>query len=237
MPTLQEKQAETVRQLKKILKAMDYVSKHGLGRMQGGRERQAQLQYDIYQAMGAAWHYYGLMCAHRKGYRRVSKTELACRLCGHIKGSPVNEYLIPTKGVKTIGRFVPAPRLNEEVRQSKHAAALVRDKIRFHGTELSVNVHHAYPSRLFKSKISVAAGREIALREKEVEVFIDDYLIGFHFLKKPKTGQTHRLRNQPVYGAFPNELPKRVLSKFPVMFSYDSKGRLEGIEIFRPRPR
>lgn len=222
-------------QLKPILKAMDYVSKHWLGRKRPG-SRQAQLFYDIYQVLGTAWHYYGLKCAHRKGYRKVSKTEFACRQCGYIKGAPVTEYLIPLKGTKTIGRFVPAPRLGGKVRKNKREAALVHDKIRFHGTQLSVDVHHSFPSKLLKSKISVAAGREVVLREKDVEVFIDEHLIDVRFLKRPKTGRTRQsLRKHPVYGAFPHELPKRMLSKFPVIFSYDSKGRLEGIEIFRAK--
>lgn len=223
--------------LKTVIKAMDYVSKHWLG---GKRlsDRRAQLYYDIYQALGAAWHYYGLSCAHRKGYRKVSKTEFACRQCGYLKGASVTEYLIPVKGTKTIGRFVPAPRSGGKVCKNKHAATLVHDKIRFHGTQLSVDVHHSYPSKLFKSKISIAAGREVVLREKDVEVFIDDHLIDVHFLKRRKTGRTIRsLRKHPVYGAFSHELPKRMLSKFPVIFSYDSKGRLEGLEILRAKSK
>ena len=55
--------------------------------------------------------------------------------------------------------WVDLPRLGGKVRKNKRAATLVHDQIRFHGTELSVDVHHAYPSRLLKSKISIAAGR------------------------------------------------------------------------------
>lgn len=51
-----QKQAEVARELKTVLKVMDYVSKHWLGRKRHGG-RQAHLYYDIYQALGAAWHY------------------------------------------------------------------------------------------------------------------------------------------------------------------------------------
>lgn len=232
-----QRRAEVERQVKTILRAMDFVSKHWLGRKRSG-SRQAQLYYDIYQALGAAWHYYGLSCAHRKGYRKVSKNEFACRQCGHIKDALVTEYLLPVKGTKRIGRFVPVPRLGGKVRKNKRAAALVHDKILFHGSELSVDVHHAYSSRLFKSKISIAAGREVVLREGDVEVWIDDHLIDIRFPRKLKQGRTHRgPRKRPIYGAFPHELPKKALSKFPVIFSYDSTGRMEGVEIFRVKSK
>ena len=139
--------------------------------------------------------------------------------------------------VKTIGWFVPSPRSDGKVCKNKRDATMVHDTIRFHGTQLTVQVHHAYPSRLLGSKISIAAGREVLLREKDVEVSIDDHLISVRFLRRRKTGRTRRsLRKHPIYGAFPHELPKRMLSKFPVIFSYDSAGRLEGIEIFNVKP-
>lgn len=140
------------------------------------------------------------------------------------------------KMVKTIGQFVPAPRLGGKAHKNKRDATLVDETIRFHGTRLTVQVHHAYPSRLLSSKISIASGREVILRDKNVEVYIDDHLINVCFLKRRKTGRTRRpLRRHPIYGAFPHELPKRMLSKFPVIFSYDSAGCLEGIEIFKPK--
>ena len=138
---------------------------------------------------------------------------------------------------KIIGRFVPSPRLGGKVRKNKRDALLVDDTIRFHGAQLTVQVHHAYPSRVLSSKIAIAAGREVILREKDVEVSIDDHLINVRFLTRRKKGRTRRdLRRRPIYGAFPHELPKKMLSKFPVLFSYDSAGRLEGVEIFKPKP-
>lgn len=142
------------------------------------------------------------------------------------------------KRVKTIGRFVPPPRLGGKVRKSKRDATLVDDTIRFHGTRITVQVHHAYPSRLLGSKIPIAAGREVILHERNVEVYIDAHLVSVRFLERRKKGRTNRrLRRRPIYGAFPHELPKRMLSKFPVIFSYDSTGRLEEVEILKVEPK
>lgn len=240
---------------------MDYVSDNWLRGKASKDQRRARLFYDIYQALGTAWHYYGLQCRHRKGNRRVGGGRRACRVCGRIEGTSETEYLLPSKGKKTIGRHVPSPRRTGTIRKNRAEAILVDDEIRFHGARLIVRVHHAYQSRLVGKEIipppetgppdrvgfgpagrrgvsgggiNIASERSILLREGDVEISVDDHLAGVRFVRRAGAKSRQKgTRRRPVYGGFAYELPKKLLRKFPVIFSYDSRGRLEEVEILR----
>ncbi|MBI2059578.1 MAG: hypothetical protein HYT87_07385 [Nitrospirae bacterium] len=223
--------------IRRVLRAMDYVSEKWLRGKPFQDGRRADLFYNIYQELGTAWHYYGLQCRHPKGYRRIGGGQHACRTCGQIKGTSNPEYLLPAKGRKRIGRFIPSPRSSGAVRKHRTEATLLDDEIGFHGTKLAVRVNHAYESRWAGGKINIASDRSIRLREGEIEAFVDDHLAGIRFLRRSR-GDSRRKRagRTPVYGGFAYELPRRLLRKFPVIFSYDPEGRLLEIEVFRSEP-
>jgi len=129
--------------------------------------------------------------------------------------------------MKRIGRFVAAPR-SREVKKSRKAATLVDESVQVHGARLRVQVHHAYASRLFGREITVAGGRHVELVEGDVHVRIDDFMVTVELV-------TPRQRRRPPYGGTAGDLPRRLLSTFPILYSVDEKDRFTGVTIFRPR--
>lgn len=185
---------------------------------------------ELYQTLGAAWEYFGLMCQHKKGYRKLKDKEgrWACRICGKIKNSPAWEYLLPVHGAKVIGQYVGTPNRKSKTFPDKQKARLVDDAIYFHGARLNVRVHHSYPSSLLDKKINIAADRIVELQEKEVRVWIDSHLVDVEIAK----GKADKGKK---YGGFVWELPKKLLKKFPIICSYGPQGQFYGVEIFRPK--
>jgi hypothetical protein len=135
--------------------------------------------------------------------------------------------------MKRIGRYTKSPRNSDDAKPSYAAAKIVDDAINFHGAKLAVKVHHAYPSRHFKNRINIAAGRHVVLVENGIEVWIDDYLVTVRLLaEKLRRKKSHA---PPPYGGSADELPKRLLASFPVIYSYHRDGTFEGITIFPGR--
>ena len=206
---------------------MNFISDRYLAR----RSAPAKLMesfYGVYQQLGVAWEFLGLQCGHWDGYRKLRDGKLACRICGKIRGADERWLLLPARGPKVIGhKTTPTSR---QTFPDKKAATITEDCLQFHGANLRVSVHNCYQSRLFRDKhdIAVAADRIVRLQENGIECWVDTNLV--HVKLQPKRDKT----KPPHYGAFASELPKAKLKKFPVLFRFDERYRLQGVEIFRP---
>lgn len=103
-------------------------------------------------------------------------------------------------------------------------------RVRFHGATLSIVVHNAYKSRLFRGKhaVNVAADRIVRLREGDVDCWMDSNVVHVQWKKALRKG-----KGLP-YSAFPSELPKGILEHFPVLLEYDKNHNLVGVNILKP---
>ena len=114
---------------------------------------------------------------------------------------------------------------------NKKAATIVCDTIKFHGAKLTVDVHNMYRSRLFRElKMDVAAERSVTLKEDGIECTVDSNFATIS-LRKRKRGE------EPPYGAFIWELPKRALKKFPLLIEYTKNGELAEVSVLRSSRR
>lgn len=111
---------------------------------------------------------------------------------------------------------------------NKKAATIVCDAIKFHGAKVRADVHNMYRSRLFRDlEMNVAAERSMTLEEDGIECSVDSHFARIA-LRKRKRGE------EPPYGAFVWELPKRALKKFPLLIEYTKDGELVEISVLRP---
>ena len=114
---------------------------------------------------------------------------------------------------------------------NKKAATIVSDVILFHGAKVTVDVHNMYRSRFFRDlKMNIAAERSVAVEEDGIECSIDS-----HFARI--TLRRHKRGEQPPYGAFIWELPKRALKKFPLLIEYTKDGELAEVSVLRSSKR
>ncbi len=229
MPKIVSDQKTVKQNIAHVLRLMDFLNDRYLAKGRARTRKDFQRFFDIYQMLGTAWEYFSLQCRHGKGFRRVRDGHQACWICGKIRGAPQTEVLLNVKGPKVIGRFVPSPPRSVKTRSSEKAAMVVDDAIRFHGATLKVRVHHSYPSRLFKGKdsIAIAKDRIVELKERGVGISIDDHLVNVEW----PGGKRQRGK---IYGGLAFELPKKLLAKFPILFSYGPRGQFYGLELFRP---
>lgn len=214
------------RELRRIYKAMDFVSENFL--RTGRKQRTQQIYFDIYQGLGLAWEFLGLRCRHWDGFRRKGG-KAACRICGKVKGVRDQYCLMLMDGTKRIGTRVEPN--SKRIFDNKKKAQLVRDEIAFHGAALKVDVHNSYKSTLFGKgrKINVAADRILTLRESGIKCSVDQYVIDLKMEERLKD-RNKRLR----YGGFPWELSKEKLKHFPVIFRFDDNYKFLGLTIIRP---
>lgn len=215
------------RELRRLFRSMDFVSRHPALRKATGRGGGAKLA-EVYQQLGLAWEFLGLQCRHWDGYRPVAGGKEACRICGKIKGANERWLLLPREERKVVGRkTVPT---SKEVFATKKSARVLADAIDFHGAKLHVEVQNAYRSSLFRrgKDITIAADRIVRLAEDGIECSFDASLVSIEL-------PGHRPKRGLPYSAFPWELPRRRLKAFPVLLEYDRRGRFIGLTIFKPR--
>ncbi len=203
---------------------MDFVAEHPA--LEDGRRSLAAARLaETYQLLGLAWEFLALQCRHTQGFRRTRDGKRVCRTCGTVAGTEKRWILLPRCGQKTIGRrTVPS---STEVLPNRRTAQLIDDAIRFHGTQLRVDVHNAHRTSLFRSRnVSAAAERIVTLEEDGVVCGLDGHMAHLRFVPR-------RRGAEPPFGAFVFELPRRVLKRFPVMLEYDRRGRFVGLCVFR----
>jgi hypothetical protein len=110
---------------------------------------------------------------------------------------------------------------------NKNAATIVSDAILFHGAKVTVDVHNMYRSQFLRDlKMNIAAERSVAVEEDGIECSIDS-----HFARI--TLRRHKRGEQPPYGAFIWELPKRALKKFPLLIEYTKDCELAEVSVLR----
>lgn len=135
---------------------------------------------------------------------------------------------VPSSKVRKIGRMVRPD--SDGTFRTRKAATVVKERIDFHGAKLTVEVLNAHLRRLFRSKkVTIAAGRLVELREEDVECSVSTHTVRLRLVDRDR-------REEPPFSAFPNELPRRLLKRIPVLIETDRSGRFVGLTIFRERP-
>ena len=218
-------QMQLRRDLRRVLRSMDFVSRHpALKRDTAEARRMAE----VYQQLGLAWEFLALQCKHRGGWRKLREGKSTCKVCGLIRGVKEQWLLLPRDGKKTIGlRAMPNSKRTFPNRKS---GTVVNDTIDFHGAKLNIEVlnQHRSTSRFFrKHDWTLAAERLVRLEEDGIEVRFDSFSLGVK-LRKHKRGE------MPPYTHFVSELPRKFLKKFPVMLEFDQRRRFTGLVIFKP---
>jgi hypothetical protein len=218
-------QAQLQRDLRCLLRSMDFVSRHPALKRDSAEARRLA---EIYQQLGLAWKFLALQCAHRDGWRKTREGKFACKVCGAIRGVKEQWLLLPRDEKKTIGhRAMPN---SKRTFANRKAATVVNDTIDFHGARLNVEVlnMHRSSSRLFRGRDwTIAADRLVRLEEGGVEVRFDSHLVTVELRK-------HQGGEMPPYSHFVWELPRKLLKNFPVMLQYDKHRRFTGLVIFKP---
>lgn len=214
-------------EFKRLFHSMDFVARHpSLNR----RGKEGERLAEVYQQLGQLWEFLALRCPHHSGWITTRDERCVCQLCGTAINAEEQWLLLPRQGKKVIGRKAQP---NSAVTfANKKKATVVHDTIQFHGATVTADVHNSYRSKLFhrsKLDIAVAAERTVRVEEDGIECSLSGSQVRLR-LKK------HQMGERPPYGAFVAELPKRVLKKFPLLVEFDSRGKLVGIDIFRPIP-
>jgi hypothetical protein len=213
------------KEFKRLFKNMDFVCDNYINK-EGIPEKEQERFADIYQQLGHVWEFLALQCKHWDGYKKTREKKEVCRICGTVKGAEERHILLQAKGPKKIGRAVnPNSKKNFP---TKKEARIIKDSIRFHGAFVDVDVHNSYKSVLFKEhEISIAAERNVTLKERGVEYSIGKHRIDLDMEKQKEKGP------KLVYSNFAFELRKRDLKHFPVMFKFDDDFMFLGLTILR----
>lgn len=220
------RQALLKRELRELLRSMDFVSRPPALK---GDPAQARRFAQIYQQLGLAWEFLALQCAHRSGWRKTREGKLACKVCGLIRGTREEWLLLSHRGKKRIGRR--ATPNSKNTFPNRKAATVVNDTIEFHGAKLNVEVlnPHRSNSRWLRNRDwTIAADRLVRLEEGGVQVRFDTHLVTVE-LRKHKRGE------MPPYSHFVWELPRKLLKKFPVMLQFNQRRQFTGLVIFQPQ--
>lgn len=206
-----------------LIKSMDYISNNFLDK-ENISEGKLRIYFNIYQQLGLAWEFLGMQCKHWDGYKKI-KDKKICRICGKFKDVDDFYYLIPMESFKEIGKMLKPN--SKKTFNNKKEAEILDDTIKFHGALLNVDVHNSYKSDLWKSEneISIAAERNVELKERGIKCYIDGYLVNIELNSKG------RKIGKEKYGGFPWEIKRKKLRNFPVIFDYDENYRLIGLTI------
>jgi hypothetical protein len=214
------------KEFKRLFKSMDFVRDNYLNK-EGVPEKEQESFADIYQQFGQVWEFLALQCKHWDGYKKTREKKEVCRICGTVKGVGESHILLQAKGPKKIGQ---ASKPNsKKTFPTKKEVQIVKDSIRFHGALIDVDVHNSYKTSLFKGdhEISIAAERNVTLKEGSVEYTIGKHRIDLDVEKPNKKG------SKPPYGNFAFELRKKDLKHFPVIFKFDDDLKFLGLTILR----
>ena len=215
--------ARLQRELRRLFRSMDFVSRHPALEKEGA---EAERFAEIYQPLGLAWEFLARQCGHWDGFRKTRDGRRKCKICGTFEDAAESPVRWPNPGKKRIGkRSVPD---SDATFANKKAAALIDDAIDFHGAKLRVIVQNAYRTKLLgRMDITIAADRMVRLAEGEVECRLDTHMIRVRLAPRKK-GQA------PLRAAFPWELSRARLKRFPVLLESDEDGKFAGVTIFKP---
>ena len=209
--------------LRRLFRSMDFVSRHPALEKEGA---EAERFAEIYQQLGLAWEFLAGQCGHWDGFSKTRGGRTTCKICGTFEDAAEPPVPWPNPGKKRIGkRSVPD---SDATFANKKAATLIDDAIDFHGADLGVIVQNAYRTKLLgKMNITIAADRMVRLTEGGVECSLDTHMVGVRMAPRKK-GQA------PLRAAFPWELSRERLKRFPVLLECDEDGKFAGVTIFKP---
>lgn len=213
----------------RLRRSMDFASQHPALLKYGAGKLGTQVA-EIYQQLGLAWEFLGLQCLHWDGFAKAANGTETCKICGKVKSQGDAWLLLPKNGRKIVGRrLLPT---SKKTFSSEEKARLLVDSIEFHGAKLKVEVQNAYRKSLFGKKrdITIAADRMVRLSEGDIECRFDTHTMQLRLLERGP-------RNRLPFGAFPWELSRKQLKKFPIILEYDHQGRFLGLTLFRQQPR
>lgn len=212
------------RELRRLFCSMDFVLRHPALEKEGA---EAERFAEIYQQLGLAWEFFARQCGHWDGFRTTGDGRKKCKICGTFEDAAEPSMRWPNPGKKRVGkRSVPD---SAATFANKKAATLIDDAIDFHGAKLRVIVQNAYRTKLLgRMDITIAADRMVRLDEGGVECRLDTHLVGLRLAPRKK-GQA------PPRGAFPWELSRAQLKRFPLLLESDEDGNFSGVTIFKPR--
>ena len=209
----------------RLRRSMDFASKSP-SRLKPSVGKLCAPLANIYQQLCLAWEFLGLQCRHWDGFEKAMNGNLICKICGKVKNRNESWLLLPNNGRKFVGhRLLPT---SKKTFSSQKKARLLFDSIYFHGAKLKVEVQNAFYSSLFGKKrdITIAADRLVKLSEGEIECDFSTHTIHIGLSEKPP--------KMPLpYGAFPWELSRKQLKKFPIVLEHDRQGRFVGLTLFR----
>jgi hypothetical protein len=94
-------QEELTRDLRRLFRSMDFVSRHPAMRQ---NTKEARRFAEIYPQLGLAWEFLALQCQHLGGWRKLRDGKSACKVCGLIRGAEERWRLRPIVGKKRVGR-------------------------------------------------------------------------------------------------------------------------------------
>jgi hypothetical protein len=177
---------------------------------------------DIYTMLSYAWSFIGAQCKHWNGFKRKRSGKLYCNICGKPKGSPVDDYVLTAGSAKKIGRYLREPKKNFD---KKSDAILVDDSIEFHGAKLHVKINGSYPHRLLGITGRMAADRRCELFDEGYVAEISRYSVGFRTPSEKA--------NDKQFMANLEELPKRVLKRFPLIVHFNKHFEITELSYIR----
>ena len=209
--------------LRGLFRSMDFVSRHP-ALEKGGAE--GERFAEIYQQLGLAWEFLAGQCGHWDGFSKTRGGRRKCKICGSFEDAVESAVRWPNPGRKRIGmRSMPD---SGATFANKKAATLIDDEIEFHGAKLRVTVQNAYRTKLLgRMDITIAADRMVRLAEGEVECRLDAHTVSLRVARRKK-GEA------PLRAAFPWELSRAQLKRFPVLLESDEDGQFAGVTIFKP---
>ena len=214
------KKEQLKKEIKKLLRSMDYVS--NFLNNEEISEKDMQIFFRIYQQLGLAWEFLCLQCSHWEGYKKTKNNNEVCKICGKVKCVDDFYYLFPKEGLKKLGMKLKPN--SKKIFKNKREAKILYDTINFHGALVNVDVHNSYKSALLGDKINIAADRIVQLKERNITCYIDQHLIKITIVKR---------NGKEKYGGFPWEIKKKDLKNFPVIFEFDEDHRFMGLTILR----
>ena len=209
----------------RLRRSMDFASQHPALLKYGAGKLGTQVA-EIYQQLGLAWEFLGLQCLHWDGFAKAANGTETCKICGKVKSQGDAWLLLPKNGRKIVGRrLLPT---SKKTFSSEEKARLLVDSIEFHGAKLGVEVQNAYRSSLFGKErdTTIAADRMVRLREGGIECHLDTHTLHLRLA-------ANEPRDRLPFGAFPWELSKTQLKRFPIILEYDRRGRFVGLTLFR----
>ncbi len=91
--------SELKQKINEVFESLDYIADNYLLKRKITSKKAGKF-YAIYQQLGLLWELLGCLCKHWDGYKNKDD-KLSCKICGKVKGTKENYYLLPVRGKNT----------------------------------------------------------------------------------------------------------------------------------------